>query len=57
MRVKIFNLLDSGLTNFEDRINRWMAKNEVEIFKVLQSESVNEKIHYITITIFYRKAE
>jgi len=52
MRVKIFSF-ERSYVGLETKINEWLAKNDVEIFKILQSESDNS----LTVTIFYKYAE
>lgn len=51
MRVKIFREYETQ--DLEDEINKWLAKEENEIFKIIQSE--DEK--GMTVSIYYRKAE
>ncbi len=39
------------------QINKWLSKNDFEIFKILQSEVEVDSFGYgLTITIFYNKA-
>lgn len=52
VKVKIFNF-DSSYAGLESKVNKWLDKNDVEIFKILQSESDNS----LTVTIFYKDAE
>ena len=55
MKVKIFTEIE--VQNLEKDINEWMRKNEIEIFKILQSQSEDNDSRNITISIFYRNAE
>ena len=54
MKVRIFKLLKGfeGNVDFQNKINDWLAGNEVEVFEILQSECEDD----LTISIFYKVA-
>ena len=58
MKVKIFCLTSTRDEKaLQTDINAWMAKNDIEVFKIIQSESCHGDLHFMNISIFYRPAE
>ena len=55
MKCKIFRWAK------EETINKWLSENNVEIFKILQSESMASDAefydHAFDITIFYKELQ
>lgn len=59
MKVKIFQNEDR-FDSLEDTINDWLLKNNVDVFKILQSETASDDergniFNFLTITIFYKE--
>ncbi len=52
MKIKIF--CDTSVPDLEKEVNQWLLKNNVEIHKILQSESSGGAFS-MTITIVYRE--